>query len=92
MVRSRLARQSKKAPESILTEGDLERLCKELPKKDDVPIEFLREIQYFKCAANIRETFEYELDLENIDFESLGTVRKGKGNDCNSSEKKLKYS
>ena len=92
MVRSRLARQSKKAPESILTEGDLERLCKELPKKDDVPIEFLREIQYFKCAANIRETFEYELDLENIDFESLGTVRKGKGYDCNSSEKKVKYS
>ena len=89
LVRTKLAKQLGKPAKEVLSEEQLISLSKNLPKFDDVPCEFLKEIEYFKKINNIKDSFDFDLELENIDFDTL-TVRRLPESISPSNEKKLK--
>ncbi|CAG9322563.1 unnamed protein product [Blepharisma stoltei] len=71
LVRKRLARQQKCNPEAVAPDSFLHTLCRDLPIfQGDIAEEFVEEIKHFAKSNKLTDEnpFDFDLDLETIDF------------------------
>ncbi|CAG9313854.1 unnamed protein product [Blepharisma stoltei] len=77
MTLKRLSKQQGVGPDEIISEQSLDRLCRDLPENcGNYPAEISQEIKHFKKINGIEQRYEFEIDLEAVDFESVELKRK----------------